>query len=161
MYFLQRKLLIKKIGISILEIIVSIGISLLIISMLVPMYFSLNNSYKTSIIKDREYFYLKEAFAYIENEITQNTISAEFSSNKISLKKNDATEKQILASAESFNTKTIRVNYYKNNVLQASNIILRNIKDLNVVVKNNLLYVTIILPDDRYQERCLPLNSLK
>ena len=161
MCFLQRRLLRRKKGASIIEIVVSISISFLIISILIPIYLETYNSYKATIIQNRDYFYAKDAFAYIESELTQNTISASVNNNKICIKKSDGMEKEILTVVTNNNIRNIQVDYYKNNVFQASNIVLRNIKDFSIKVKNNILYVSITLIDEFLFERCLPLNYLK
>ena len=136
------------------------SVSFTIMAILIPIFLYINNSYQTTIIKNRDYFYTKETFAYIESALIQDAVAATVNNNTIYITKNNGINGEKITNVVEKRFSNIYVKYYTNDVLQSSNIVLRNIKDLNIKIKNKILYVSITLLDEFYIERCLPLNYL-
>ena len=155
MQFLQGKLLRLSKGITLIELIVSIGITTTIISMIVPTFLKFNFIYNKLIISDRNYSYVIEAMLDIQNQITFNTLRSSVNDDRIIIYKLDGTVKQIYFVQSEGN---ICVSTDKINQNLHVDIMLADINEFNVTVKENLLYVNIITRDGKSFERCLYLK---
>jgi len=158
MRFLQRKLLRSSKGITLIELIVSIGITTTIISMILPTFLKFNFLYNKLIISDRNYSYVIEAMLDIQNQITLNTLNVNINENKIVINKLDKTVKKIYFVPLVGNLGNVCVSTYKLEDGIHKDIMLADIRSFNVAVKGNLIYLKIITSDGKSFERCLYLK---
>lgn len=155
---LQGKLLKNKNGLMLIEVILSMGLIMVVISMIIPLFLRLNNIYKATVDYDRNYFYAQEALLYIKNEMIQNTLNCNIDNNKIKINKLDGTRKEVYRAKGTNNLFDIIVTYYSNNYASATNNILKSVKDFQIIKKDKLIYLYIITSDGKKYERCWPLN---
>ncbi len=158
MRFLQRKLLKTSKGIMLLDLIISMGMATIIISIVIPIFLRFNYLYNRTVVNDRNYFYAQEALLFIKGEISKSSLKCEAENNKIKISKLDGTKQYIYFVNTGAGLGDIVVNYYSNGSSSTVNNILRNVKEFKFMQKNNVIYIYIITSDGKKFERCLALN---
>jgi Tfp pilus assembly protein PilE len=154
----QRKLLKVNAGITLIELIISVALSCIIISIIIPFFLRENYLFNKSIINDRSYLYVHEATLFIESQIEQNSLYTIIDNNKIGIKEFDGTRKEIYFTKVSKDSGNIVVTYYQNAYASTTNILIRNVEDFKVIQKQNLIYLCIITMDGKKFDRCLTLS---
>lgn len=137
-------------GFTLLELIVSIGIASILVSILISMFLKYNYIYSINTKEYREYFYCSEALMFIEHEVN-NSKYVKISNNIIELNYADGITKKYIQ----LNTKgSIVIIHTENNTTKTVNNILNNIRDFSVIQKRNTIYVCITDNSGERYERC-------
>jgi hypothetical protein len=110
------------------------------------------------ILNDRNYLYAQEALLFIQNEMSQNSLSNSIENNKIKIAKVDGKQKEIYLSLRSPDSSDIVITHIQYGFASTTNNVLRNIKDFKFIKKGKVMYIYILTMDGKKFERCLPLN---
>jgi prepilin-type N-terminal cleavage/methylation domain-containing protein len=142
-------------GFTLLEIIVAIGMSSIIITILTSMILNYNLKFKKETLDMQNYFYIHEAFLFIEQEFNKSKNIKTYD-NKIELNYIDEFNKKIIQ----FNgkNKIEIIDVYKNNI-KAVNIITSNIKSLSITQKENIIYIIMIDVNGVKYEKCFGIKK--
>ncbi len=146
-------------GYALLEVMLSIAISLIIAVILGDIIYLSIKDYKESMKIAKEYLYVSEALNFIDNEIHNETEDIEISGKSIYLKKKlsspSSPNKMNIISLDG--SSRVVIQYLEYDFLKSTNTILRNVEDFNLTKKNNLIYIKITLKTGKMVERCLSI----
>jgi Tfp pilus assembly protein PilE len=142
-------------GFSIIELIIALGAASIITTVMVSMVLKSKFSYINKSKENRQYFYSMEALMFMKNEIDEAK-SVSIASNIIELKYLDETIRKNIKLSSNHN---IVIVHLKGNAVMASNNIITNVKDFEIVEKGSLIYLTIISQNGEKFEKCISIKK--
>lgn len=141
-------------GVTLMELVVSIGAAAVLFSMLVIELLNYNSVRVSGVKSSRDYFYCMEALMFIEHEI-DTAKSAAVNNNVIELYYLDETVKKIIRL--NFEGKVVIV-HIENDKIKTSNNIVTGIGEFEAVMKGNTVYLTVKRKDGERYEKCVGIK---
>jgi prepilin-type N-terminal cleavage/methylation domain-containing protein len=174
MRLLQRKLsVIRKKGISLIEIIVAIAITGIISVAAVSIFDNFYKNYKKEILESRQHFYIEEVFRYIEYEVYGNARGILVKNNELYITKYVIPKENEVIGYNSIKSKFTNtyVNcikltgtqlevwfYYPSN---SHDNLLLEVEDFIAQEQNNLVIIKIRMKNGKWYEKCLSTKYLE
>lgn len=150
MQSIQRKLRNSK-GITIIEIIISIGIISLLIASITKLFSRCYIYYVKDVKGKNDYFGVSDVFMFIDNKINDiQKKSVEVSENKLFITNYDDEEYEIY-----FIGGDLEISYYKSGKYKATNVMLKNIKSFSILRAENVIFIKIITNQNKGYEKCI------
>jgi type II secretory pathway pseudopilin PulG len=141
-------------GYTLLEVLISLCLSGLIITAMIPLYLRYNSNYIADKKRSENEFYAQEALMFIENSIKQCKF-VRITGNLIELNYNENNIKKYIGLNS---VGDIVFTHVENEVSRTPNNILNNITAFNVLQKENTVYVAITVDSGERYERCIGIR---
>lgn len=162
MFYIKKRNIIKKRGISLIEVLIAIGVISTLFCMILNITAKCNSIFFQCIKNNKENYYVYEAFNFISNRLdSSNNIDIENNIISINLTHNSINEESLVNKniiKFDSNQKELIVLYYKDNDYKKTNVILKNASNFEVLQKDSVVYITIYTKDGRKFERCLGIR---
>jgi hypothetical protein len=143
-------------GVTLVELIISIGAATLLLSILVIELLNYNSLRISQVKSNRDYFYCMEALMFIEHEI-DTAKSAAVNNNIIELYYLDETIKKTIRL--NFEGKIILV-HIENDKIKTSNNIVTGIEEFEAVQRGSTVYLSVRRRDGERYEKCLGIKQV-
>jgi hypothetical protein len=145
-------------GFTLIELITSFSISIILALFILSFYIRVNKNYKVSINSNN--ISVEEAYGFIESQILNDAKDVNFSNSKISiLRRDDIRKDYIYFVPVDSKTGTIQIEYTKFGSSIGKNVILRNIRSMDIERDNNLLYISIVTLEGISLDRCIRIKK--
>ncbi|WP_032121692.1 hypothetical protein [Clostridium amazonitimonense] len=150
----------KKKAFSILEFIIYFSISITIIHFLFTIIIISLKDYKESNKSYVNYIYLNQAIDIIDRELNSGRMEVIVQDNFIWIKEKDfkpntSIEKYIMKNDKDRIVAVIK----KNNIVQTSNNIIKNVEEFYAEKNQDLIFIKIVLKGGDFIEKCYAVNS--
>ncbi|HEY5562794.1 MAG TPA: type II secretion system protein [Clostridiaceae bacterium] len=145
-------------GFTYLELIISFSISIVLALFVLSFYLKVMQSYKASVNSDN--ISVEEACSFIESQIINDSKVVALISGRISiLRRDDIRTDYIYFVPIGSNNGNIGIDYTKFGSNIGKNIILRNIRSMDIERDNNLLYISIITLEGIEIDKCIRIKK--
>ncbi|OFI07579.1 hypothetical protein CLOACE_01830 [Clostridium acetireducens DSM 10703] len=141
-------------GITIIELLITIGISSMLLIMIMLIFSKTINNYSINMNYRKENFYINEAFIFIESKI-EFYQDVEIVNNKIKLIKKDNETSDWIRMTKNGN---IIISYDRCSSINSNNIV-KNIEEFKVSKKENIMYISIKSKKGILYERCFGIKK--
>jgi prepilin-type N-terminal cleavage/methylation domain-containing protein len=150
------RLNIAKSGFTLIEMVFSLSIFSIIMSVFVHLFMSVTIDFNNVIKETRENYYLNETFRYIEVDLSEDAKDIEVLNNRIVVKKIDHRnpDSSPIHYIELEEDRLV-IKYSKYGNIIATNNILKNVEQFSVSKSGKLIFLRIKLKRGKMVERCL------
>lgn len=138
-------------GITIIEIIISIGIISLLIASVTKLFSRCYIYYVKDVKEKSDYFGVSDSFMFIDNKISDaKKKSVQVSENKLFITDYDDEKYEIY-----FTSGDLDMSYYESGKYKATNVMLKDIKSFTVQRTGNVIFIKIITNQNKGYEKCI------
>jgi CRISPR/Cas system-associated exonuclease Cas4 (RecB family) len=142
-------------GVTLIELVVSIGAAVALLSIIVIELLNYNSIRVSGVKSSRDYFYCMEALMFMEHEI-DTAKSTGVNNNVIELNYLDETIKKIIRL--NFEGKVVLVHIENDKIITSNNIV-TGIEEFQAVMKGNTVYLAVKRKDGERYEKCVGIKS--
>ena len=145
-------------GFTYLELIISFSISIILALFVLSFYLKVTRSYKASVNSNN--MEVEEAYGFIESQILDDSKNVNFYSGRISiLRRDDIRTDYISFLPTASNKGNVGIEYTKFGSSIGKNIILRNIRSMDIEKDNNLIYISITTLEGIRIDKCIRIKK--